>query len=141
MEEKMEERQILLPPDEDFLPAQEEKVPCMKCGREMTAGRAFCDECLADMADYPVPPETLVVIPSQPAAVPARRQKHRRERKPEEQVKILRRVVLWVSLAAVVLSLVGGATIALLSSRLQDMQSRPPQHNNSYSTNSQLTTG
>ena len=91
MEEKKEAEQILLPQDDIFLPDTEEKVPCMKCGREMAAGRAFCEECLTDMERYPVASDTPVIIPVQPASSPARRQKLRRERKPEEQVRILRK--------------------------------------------------
>ena len=140
VEEKKEAQQILLPPEDDFLLPQEEKVPCMKCGREMPVGQAFCDQCLADMAQYPVDPEIPVIIPTQPAAAPNRRQKQRRERKPEEQNRILRKMVLWISLVALLITVVGGAAIALLTGRLQELQTRLPQHNNTYSTNEQLTT-
>lgn len=139
MEEKTED-QILLPQDEDFLLPQEEKAPCMKCGREMPAGHAFCDACLEDMAQYPVASDIPVIIPARPAVSPARRQKQRRERKPEEQNRILRKMVLWISLVALLITVASAGVIALLTGRLQDMQSRLPQHNNTYSTNEQLTT-
>ena len=112
----------------------------MKCGREMPVGRAFCDACLEDMAQHPVASDIPVIIPTQPAASPARRQKQRRERKPEEQNRILRKMVLWISLVALLITLVGGVAIALLTGQLQDLRSKLPQHNNTYSTNEQLTT-
>ena len=140
VEEKKDQALISHLPDNEFLLSQEEKAPCMKCGREMPVGRAFCDACLEDMAQYPVAPDIPVIIPTQPAASPARRQKQRRERKPEEQNRILRKMVLWISLVALLITLVGGAAIALLTGQLQDMRSKLPQHNNTYSTNEQLTT-
>lgn len=140
MEEKKEAMPVSEPLRDDFLPPKEEKASCMKCGREMPAGRAFCEECLADMERYQVPSDMPVVIPARPESSPARRAKQRRERKPEEQNRILRRMVLWISLIAVLLAVVGGVAIAILTGRLQDMQAMLPQHNNSYSTNDQLTT-
>ena len=140
VEEKKEQALISHLQDDEFLLSQEEKAPCMKCGREMPVGRAFCDACLEDMAQYPVAPDIPVIIPAQPAVSPARRQKQRRERKPEEQNRILRKMVLWISLVALLITVASAGVIALLTGRLQDMQSRLPQHNNTYSTNEQLTT-
>ena len=36
---------------------------CMKCGRESQSGKAFCPDCLAIMAEYPVKPGTPIHIP------------------------------------------------------------------------------
>lgn len=44
---------------------------CMKCGRDIPDGQVFCESCLRGMADYPVKPGTVVLLPKrteQPAA-------------------------------------------------------------------------
>lgn len=68
---------------------------CMKCGREIALGQAFCKDCLEDMSHYPVNPTTPVQIPAQPsAAVPARRNpRTKKAKKPEEQIFRLRKLV------------------------------------------------
>ena len=40
-------------------------VNCMKCGRETKVDAVFCDECLEHMDRHPVPPNTLVYVPSE----------------------------------------------------------------------------
>lgn len=67
---------------------------CMKCGREIALGQAFCKECLEDMQQYPVRPDTPVQIPAPPSVNPNRRNTHiRKAKKPEEQLARLRRFV------------------------------------------------
>lgn len=68
---------------------------CMKCGREIPLGQAFCKDCLEDMSHYPVNPTTPVQIPVQAPAVhpPRRASRPRKIRKPEEQILRLRKKV------------------------------------------------
>ena len=40
-------------------------VNCMKCGRETKDDAVFCEECLEHMARHPVPPNTLVYVPTE----------------------------------------------------------------------------
>ena len=40
-------------------------VNCMKCGRETKEDAVFCEECLEHMDRHPVPPHTLVYVPSE----------------------------------------------------------------------------
>ena len=40
-------------------------VNCMKCGRETKEDAVFCKECLDHMARHPVPPNTLVYVPTE----------------------------------------------------------------------------
>ena len=40
-------------------------VNCMKCGRETKEDAVFCEDCLEHMDRYPVPPNTLVYVPSE----------------------------------------------------------------------------
>lgn len=67
---------------------------CMKCGRDVALGQAFCKECLEDMSHYPVNPGTPVQIPIQPPVLPGRRSTHtKRAKKPEDQIIRLRKLV------------------------------------------------
>lgn len=77
---------------------------CMKCGREIALGQAFCKDCLEDMSHYPVKPGTPVQIPNHPPVQPFRRTTAiKKARKPEEQIIHLRKVILWQTAAIMVL--------------------------------------
>lgn len=41
---------------------------CLKCGREIEEGQVFCNDCLVQMAKYPVKPGTAVQLPSRGSA-------------------------------------------------------------------------
>jgi len=73
---------------------------CMKCGKEISEKQAFCDSCLAVMEQFPVKPETHVLLPSRdiPAAV----------KKPPVKKKVLsleerlvrtKKIIRWLSIA------------------------------------------
>lgn len=68
---------------------------CMKCGREIALGQAFCKDCLEDMSHYPVNPMTPVQLPPQSHTVqPYRRPtRNRKPKKAEEQILRLRKRV------------------------------------------------
>ena len=70
-------------------------MSCMKCGREIALGQAFCKDCLEDMSHYPVNPATPVQIPVQPPSVNNNRRNNRarKAKKPEEQLLRLRKLV------------------------------------------------
>ena len=70
-------------------------MSCMKCGREIALGQAFCKDCLEDMSHYPVNPATPVQIPVQPPAVHTSRRntRTRKKKKPEEQILGLKKLV------------------------------------------------
>lgn len=38
---------------------------CMKCGRETKEDAVFCEDCLEHMDRHPVPPNTLVYVPTE----------------------------------------------------------------------------
>ncbi len=105
---------------------------CMKCGREVALGQVFCKDCLADMKKYPVAPGTPVVLPNRSDTAQPRRTPARKARKPEEQVARLRKLVLWLTLALITVSLACGVTIAVLVDRLADQNTVDPGQN--YST-------
>ena len=67
---------------------------CMKCGRETRADAVFCEECLEHMDRHPVPPNTLVYVPTEKDRAAVKKQVSvRSEPTPEEQVKRLSRRV------------------------------------------------
>ena len=95
-------------------------MQCMKCGREIPAGQVFCEECLAEMADYPVKPGTVVTLPNRPKqAAPKKAANHRPAVTPEEQVKkqgkIIRGVSWCLTLSTTLLIAVSALTVSLLT--------------------------
>lgn len=84
---------------------------CVKCGREITEERVFCDECLRGMEDYPVKPGTAVHIPKRDPAEELKKPQPRRRpvRTLSEQVLRLKKKVLRLRILAVVLLLICGA--------------------------------
>ena len=68
---------------------------CMKCGRDIALGQAFCKECLEDMSHHPVNPATPVQLPVQNTVVNVSRRpvRTRKAKKPEEQILRLRKQV------------------------------------------------
>lgn len=69
-------------------------MQCMKCGREIPLGEAFCEECVAEMEKYPVKPGTVVQLPRRPRQPQQRKATPRRSvTPPEEQVKRLKKAV------------------------------------------------
>lgn len=106
---------------------------CMKCGREVPLGQVFCKDCLADMAEHPVKPGTPVLLPSSSATALKRTVATRRSRKPEEQITILKRLVLGLSLAVLVISLAFAITTSVLLHEL-DQQKDDVLPGQNYST-------
>lgn len=81
---------------------------CMKCGKEIPEKQAFCENCLADMAQFPVKPETHVVLPNRETPVAAKKAiARKRLLSTEERLQQSRKVIQWlsISLAAAVLAL------------------------------------
>ncbi|MBQ7345340.1 MAG: hypothetical protein IJW45_04670 [Oscillospiraceae bacterium] len=106
---------------------------CMKCGREIPLGQVFCKDCLADMQTHPVKPGTPIVLPSHESVPTQRRTNVRRTRKPEEQIGLLRKLLIGVSLVLVAVSIAFAITTAVLLERIErgSTTSRPGQN---YST-------
>ncbi len=79
---------------------------CMKCGREIPLGQAFCKDCLADMEQYPVKPGTPIQLPQHNAPSVSKRPTHTHKvKKPEEQLVRLRKLVRLQTLALFILVL------------------------------------
>lgn len=83
---------------------------CMKCGREIDEGRAFCPECLAAMDNYPVKPGTVVQIPTR-KDTPRNSAPRKKPLTPEEQNLRLRKVIRFL-LGAWLVTLLIAAVLA-----------------------------
>lgn len=87
-------------------------MECLKCGREVPAGKVFCRECLEDMERYPVKPGTPIRIPKRQEAAPSKKQVFRRTpATPEIQVKRLKRQLRILSLLLALLLALTGAVV------------------------------
>lgn len=91
---------------------------CMKCGQEVQDGQAFCPDCLAVMAKYPVSPNAHAVIPKRPAKAP---EKKPREIPPAEQIAGLKKAIrrLWVAIVVLV------AAVGVLTTLLVQQYTAP----------------
>lgn len=88
-------------------------MKCMRCGTKIKPGAVFCESCLADMEKHPVKPDTPINLPRRDKQQPVKRSK-KRIRKPDEQISMLRRVIMWLMILVLVLSLCLSATVYLL---------------------------
>ncbi len=85
------------------------RLNCLKCGREIEEGQVFCNDCLVQMAKYPVKPGTAVQLPSRGSAAVSKKVHSRRRTKaaPEEQLKALKKRIRILS--ALLVCLCGAA--------------------------------
>ena len=89
-------------------------MACMKCGKEVSEGQVFCEECLAEMERYPVKPGTPLLLPHRdPIVTQRKRRSSRRIRKPEEQVAHLKKVIVWLCVFLVMTTAVAVVSIVL----------------------------
>lgn len=84
-------------------------MKCLKCGREISADRVFCTDCLVDMEKYPVKPGAVVLLPRHVSSQPQRKNHFRPILTPEEQIRRLKRKLhrLTIALAVVLLLFAG----------------------------------
>ena len=107
---------------------------CMKCGRDVQEQEVFCPTCLERMERYPVRPGTVVLLPRRrDQAAPRKLHVHRKPATPpEEQVKLLRRMILGLTAVIMVLALLLGILAYPAVSYLIESESFLPGQN--YST-------
>ena len=112
---------------------------CVKCGRETTEDRVFCDVCQREMEDYPVKPGTAVLIPKrdQDALAKKAKVKKRPIRSLSEQVLHLKKTVLRLRILVAALLLICGM-LCLLIDRLWDGVDIQPVPGQNYQTEETL---
>ena len=116
-------------------------MQCMKCGKPVALGQAFCKDCLEDMSHYPVSPSTPVQIPVQPQVQSVKRNpRTKKAKKPEEQIlhmrKIIRRQALVITLLLLMLTGLGVYTVVKLQPTVQPF--RPGENYISSEVSQQL---
>ena len=93
-------------------------MQCLKCGKETTDGKVFCDNCLEVMEQYPVNPST--PVPSPRVETANQEKKAARRRPPTEEETILqlrgliRLLTVTVAILAVLLCFVAGLLLQQL---------------------------
>lgn len=88
-------------------------MACIKCGKETASGAEFCEECLAEMAHYPVKPGTPVILPKHAEHTNVKHSK-KKTMKPEQQVLHLKRKVRWLRGIGIVLFLLLAVAAVLI---------------------------
>ena len=97
-------------------------------------GQVFCKECLADMSEYPIKPGTPVPMFTQPTTTqPKRPANVKKPKKPEEQIVILKKWILGLSVSLLAVVLGFTITTAILAQQLVKAQETTSPGQN-YST-------
>lgn len=111
-------------------------MQCLKCGKDVSADLTFCEECLAEMAQYPVDPGTAIHIPKRTA--PERRPAASREPSAAELLSRARKTIRWLFLLVILLSLLLSVTgIMLIRTLDRTTQPQGPVKGQNYTTNQQ----
>ena len=82
---------------------------CMKCGKEIPEKQAFCDSCLAVMAQFPVKPAARVLLPNRDLPPTAKKSPTRkRSLSTEERLARAKKIIQWLSiiLATTIIALI-----------------------------------
>ena len=90
---------------------------CLRCGREVEEGHAFCDGCLESMKQYPVRPGTAVMLPKRKESPAVKKTKRNMPPTPADQIRKLKKQRNRLVWTAVVLAFLLIGTL-ILSSRL-----------------------
>lgn len=112
---------------------------CIKCGKELSTTKAFCEECLEVMEKYPVPSGTPLVIHRR-SAVP-KKAPVKKKLSPEEQVVKLRRTVKQLTALLIVFAIIISVGVVWLIREIKE-PGRDPEatKGQNYSTQPTATT-
>ena len=94
---------------------------CLKCGTAIADGASFCENCLKSMEEYPIPKDTVLVLPSK-AQLAVRKALRKRALTTEELLSQTRKQLRKVRCVAfiqflVILLLIGGCIYFLAKDR------------------------
>ena len=91
---------------------------CMKCGQKIEEDQVFCSTCLEGMANYPVRPGTVVLLPNHGKSAqkkPATKKKV--PPTPEEQLISAKRNIKFLRILTLILVLIAGV-LSWITSRV-----------------------
>ena len=89
-------------------------MKCMRCGSKIQANAVFCEPCQKDMEKHPIDPSTPITLPVREKHVAVKRNR-KRYLKPEEQIRRLRRTIIWLMALILVLALLLTGAVYLLT--------------------------
>ena len=116
-------------------------MKCLKCGREQESEQVFCDDCLLEMGKYPVPSNAVVQLPTRKATPAPRKMPHRRTLSPEEQIRILKKRIWFLSgILLVTLALLVAMVYPTVNFFLRKYHRRPGQNYTAIVTTTEPTT-
>ena len=113
---------------------------CMKCGREMEAEQAFCEDCLLEMEKYPVKPGTAVQLPVRKPVHQARKMSKRRTISPEEQIaRLKKRIWFLCGILVVTVALMAAMIYPTVTYFIRNYNLRPGQNYHTETTPTVVT--
>lgn len=113
---------------------------CLKCGDSVPEGAAFCEKCLDSMKDYPVPQDTVLVLPKREETGLRRNYGRKRNQSTEELLTEARQRIknLWFSICFLLLVVILLAAGCLF---LLGKDSQPALGQNYSTVSTSATTG
>lgn len=114
---------------------------CLKCGREISEGQVFCEDCRLEMEKYPIKPGIPIQLPRRVEAPPVKKVSRRRVLTAEEQVKILRRISWILALLLLVMTLLAAALAYPAVQYLMEDHFLPGQNYSSVTDNTPSQNG
>lgn len=104
---------------------------CMKCGREIEPGQAFCPQCLAGMEKYPLRPNVVVHLPPHRDPPPKRQAARKPAMTKDDRIHKLKDQIraLWMIILALVVIM---GTMGYYIARMV-MDRSKPQRGQNYS--------
>lgn len=94
-------------------------MQCLKCGKETTSGKVFCDSCLEVMAQYPVNPAAPVPAPREEVSSQEKKASRRRPLTEEETILQLKGLIRLLTITVAIISLLLCLVAGLLLHQLQ----------------------
>lgn len=96
---------------------------CLKCGKETSRERVFCDHCLDTMAAYPVKPGTPIHLPRQAVSQTAKKTSSRkRVLSPDERIERQKKLLRGLACMVICLAILLGLSLAALVSTGQALK-------------------
>ena len=93
---------------------------CLKCGKEIPEKQAFCDRCLTVMEQYPVKPDTHILLPNRIVPQTVKKSAPRkRELTLKERLARSKKAVQWLSIALAVAVFALSLSVTLLVDTLK----------------------
>lgn len=109
---------------------------CLKCGKAAGETAAFCDQCVADMEQYPVNPGTIAHLIPRPKRPEYRPPETYREAASRAQLQHAKRTIRWLMILTVILSALLLLSTWMLIGSLEETPEAPPIGKN-YTTTQQ----